>query len=1394
MARISTYTVDNNINSGDKLLGSDILGLGTKNYTFQGIVDWFNATGGIAINQQNNYFFQTVAGDTGRLQGTVSFDSFGGAGTLFSAITQVKLAEKAVSGYTLEDYLPIIVGENIMFAQLDNLNNFGVYKVISITRDLVETTFFNVIVQFVEGHGALGLGRYYGISLTSVGVVQPIPTLQQVVDSGNTIQLSTTKTKGIDITLVDLATVYQNGISVTIPAQTGIYPTFQPAPDAYTAYLNGQNPGNLTGSPVGYVSDASGDDNIGFLSISQNNAGTSGGFNSHSFDAHTGYHFIARKTIATVQSPVFTVANNGDTTANKFIKTGGTNLQFLMADGSVTTGSGFVPYTGATTSVNLGTNDISARWGFLNELRLFDASYSTYGEISLQGESLFIKSSPTQVLANIDPGALGLLGYGPGGLLWQAKFTYTTLTANRTYALPNATGTIALTSDIPSSVTSVGLSMPSAFTVTNSPITGAGTIAVTGAGTASQYVRGDGTLATLPSGGGGGSSVNYYLNGSVNASVATYKQLSNTAIIGAGTNFTLVGNGLISQFLTDVGNPNRLEIPGGAWNFEMFFSMSSNGGTPAFYVELLKYNGATFTSIASNSTTPENITGGTSIDLYLTSLAVPTTPLLVTDRLAIRVYIVNNSGGRTATLHTEDSHLCEIITTFSGGVTSLNGLTANTQYFAVGTSGSDFNISSVTATHTFNLPTASATNRGALSSADWSTFNGKYNLPSLTSGSVLFSNGTTIAQDNANFFWDDANNRLGIGTITPTHGLNVYTTIADTGILLDSNTNPAFIIKRAGVERLKLSAAGAVGTINGLGNGLVFQTDSVERMRISSAGNVGIGTTAPTAKLHIAAPGALSTDIALRVRNSADSADLMLVNGLGNVGIGTASPNRLLTIASSASSIMSFNSSAYRNTTIGSDFYGNFVVYDDTAAAYRMVINSLGNVGIGTTTPSAKLEVLSTTFPVAKIIRSTNLTSALRSTFAAKHLTSGDMIDGFGPDISFIIEDNSNIENEIANFGAVRDGLDNNGALIFATRQSGSRYDRMKLFSDGRLALATDFAGVTSSPQYKLYANGSQYLQNINQQLFLDNFNRATVSPGGTPSITYNLGSSAGSTATILSNQLRIPNNSTAASGYTFVTGTTPISYNGDDVYNTTLEKNIGLLTWSFNFRTGRSTTLDGFGAGQFGVATILCTDAIDPQKSPSAGYAVYYINNLVYLVYFSNTLNVYYQIAILSPGGAAQDYYSARVTYDCGAAKWNLEVRDDGASAFSDPATGVYNLQSGFVPNPVTPSPTPMPYFGWLWNFGTTSTVQSAFFDNFNFSILTGGSLVLDGNIGIGINTPSTSAKLHLESTTQGFLPPRMTNAQRTAIAAPVGLMVYCTDAPEGLYIYKSIGWTYIG
>lgn len=116
-------------------------------------------------------------------------------------------------------------------------------------------------------------------------------------------------------------------------------------------------------------------------------------------------------------------------------------------------------------------------------------------------------------------------------------------------------------------------------------------------------------------------------------------------------------------------------------------------------------------------------------------------------------------------------------------------------------------------------------------------------------------------------------------------------------------------------------------------------------------------------------------------------------------------------------------------------------------------------------------------------------------------------------------------------------------------------------------------------------------------------------------------------------------------------------------------------------------------------------------------------------------------------------------------------------------------------------------------WTAGGTVTNQIAYFanssltsgtNNFSFrgdiavgsgrwNLYMNGTATnyLAGVLTIGTTSPSASALLQMNSTTQGFLPPRMTSAQRTAIASPaIGLMVYQTDSIEGMYVYKSSGW----
>ena len=306
-----------------------------------------------------------------------------------------------------------------------------------------------------------------------------------------------------------------------------------------------------------------------------------------------------------------------------------------------------------------------------------------------------------------------------------------------------------------------------ALTITGSPITSAGTINIGFAGDATQYVRGDGALADFPTSTGGGSSVSYYLNSSVSQGTiggVAYRELSKDPIAGAGTDITISADGYIASYITDANDPALLEVPGGNFNCEFYFSVNSNAHNPYVYAELYKYDGTTFTLLGSSQSVPEYLTNGTTLSPYYFAVPVATAALTITDRLAIRIYA--NVDTRTVTLHTENNHLCQVVTTFSKGLTSLNNLTRQVQFLATGTSGTDFNIVSSVATHTFNIPDASATNRGLITIAAQTIAGAKvFDNPITGNSGIAFLNGV-MPNITSNLYSGIGGNSQGISIIT----------------------------------------------------------------------------------------------------------------------------------------------------------------------------------------------------------------------------------------------------------------------------------------------------------------------------------------------------------------------------------------------------------------------------------------------------------------------------------------------------------------------------------------------------------------------------------------------------------------------------------------------------
>jgi hypothetical protein len=128
-----------------------------------------------------------------------------------------------------------------------------------------------------------------------------------------------------------------------------------------------------------------------------------------------------------------------------------------------------------------------------------------------------------------------------------------------------------------------------------------------------------------------------------------------------------------------------------------------------------------------------------------------------------------------------------------------------------------------------------------------------------TAGSVVFAGASGVySQDNAALFFDNTNDRLGIGTSSPSSKLTVGGNPPSAGALaavgaaagislaLSDNINCSLYVRHP--------AAGPVIGTDG-GNALRFATNgnaaSDEKMRISAAGNVGIGTASPAQKLHV---------------------------------------------------------------------------------------------------------------------------------------------------------------------------------------------------------------------------------------------------------------------------------------------------------------------------------------------------------------------------------------------------------------------------------------------------------------------------------------------------------------------------------------------------------------
>ena len=141
-----------------------------------------------------------------------------------------------------------------------------------------------------------------------------------------------------------------------------------------------------------------------------------------------------------------------------------------------------------------------------------------------------------------------------------------------------------------------------------------------------------------------------------------------------------------------------------------------------------------------------------------------------------------------------------VVTAYGGtnmagiGVSTLNGLTASSQTLATNASGNDFSIASSTSTHTFSLPTASASSRGALSAADWTSFNSKQSGDSTLTALAAYNDNGLLTQVGPDTFVARRITAASTNVIV-TNGDGIS---GDISIDLNSTNNPAAILTAKG--------------------------------------------------------------------------------------------------------------------------------------------------------------------------------------------------------------------------------------------------------------------------------------------------------------------------------------------------------------------------------------------------------------------------------------------------------------------------------------------------------------------------------------------------------------------------------------------------------------------
>ena len=167
MARISTYSQDSTMNKLDKIVGSDSATNATRNYTIESIINLINDISGINLFDGVKFRFQDYDQDATDPVGILNITGTSTLQTSFSSISQIIISKKTLQADAVQNYLASLEGQTIKIGQVDNLNNFGIYKVTDI-QNYTNDKYFQFTLSHLESNGSINPQTVYFLGLFNV--------------------------------------------------------------------------------------------------------------------------------------------------------------------------------------------------------------------------------------------------------------------------------------------------------------------------------------------------------------------------------------------------------------------------------------------------------------------------------------------------------------------------------------------------------------------------------------------------------------------------------------------------------------------------------------------------------------------------------------------------------------------------------------------------------------------------------------------------------------------------------------------------------------------------------------------------------------------------------------------------------------------------------------------------------------------------------------------------------------------------------------------------------------------------------------------------------------------------------------------------------------------------